>query len=83
MAQKGPLNGADAALQRQLEARENDLVQAKLSQSFAAPRSAEDLDNIGAWKKACEYAAFRSKAEGLAHRHLQNEARFAGNAPWI
>jgi hypothetical protein len=47
------------------------------------PRSAEDLDNIGAWKKACEYAAFRSKAEGLAHRHLQNEARFAGNAPWI
>jgi hypothetical protein len=37
MAQKGPLNGADAALQRQLEARENDLVQAKLSQSFAAP----------------------------------------------
>jgi len=77
IAQKGPLSGADADLQRRLEARENDLVQAKLSQSFTSPRSAEDFENIEDWKKACEYAAFRSKAEGLAHRHLQNEAKFA------
>jgi hypothetical protein len=52
IAQKGPLSGADAALQRQLEARESDLVQTKLSQSFTAPRTAEDIDNIDAWKKS-------------------------------
>lgn len=74
IAQKGPLSPGDATLLRQLEARENDLVQEKLSQSFSPPRSGEDVDNIEDWKKACEYAAFRSKAEGLAHRHLQNEA---------
>jgi hypothetical protein len=78
IADKGPLSQGDLALQRLLEARERDLVQAKLSQGFdGAARSSDGSDNREAWKTAVEYGEFRSKAEALAHRHLQNESRLA------
>jgi len=75
IAQKGPLEGGDLELQRQLEARDHELVQAKLSQSFdAAPRSKNGADNSEPWRKAAEYSEFHSKAEDIARRHLRDEA---------
>lgn len=78
IAQKGPLCDADLAFERQLEARDHEIVQAKLSQKFdAAPRSKDGADNAEAWKKAAEFTEFRKTADGLAHRHLQNDAKLA------
>ena len=78
IAQKAPLSNGDVALQRQLESRDHELVQAKLSQAFdAAPRSKDGLDNNDAWKKAAEYPEFRSKAENIARRHLRDEAELS------
>jgi hypothetical protein len=78
IAQKGPLSQDDLTLQRELEAREQDLILAKRTQSFeAAPRSADGLDNREAWKKAAEYQEFEPKAEALVERHLHTEAQLA------
>jgi hypothetical protein len=78
-ADKGPLSQGNLALQRELEAREKDLVRAKISQAFdAAPVAANSLDNRKTWKKAAEYTEFPRTAEGLAERHLQNDAKLAG-----
>jgi hypothetical protein len=55
---------------------ERELVEAKLSQGFdATPRSKNDADNNEPWKKASEFPEFRSKAEDIAHLHLQDEAQ--------
>ena len=78
IAAKGPLSQGDLAFQRQLEARDHELVQAKLSESFdAAPTSKDGADNNEAWKKAAEYTEFRSKAENIARRHLRDEAELS------
>src|SRR5580693_5253725 len=78
IAQKGPLSQGDLALQRELEAREQDLILAKRTQSFeTAPRSADGLDNREAWKKAAEYQEFEPKAEALVQRHLYTDAQLA------
>ena len=77
-AQKGPLSKSDLAFERQPEARDHELVQAKLAQSFDdAPRSKDDADNAEAWKKAAEHHEFRSKAERIARDHLREEAELA------
>lgn len=82
IAQKGPLEGGDLELERQLEARDHELVQTKLIESFdAAPHSKDGLDNNDAWKKAAEYPEFRSKAENIARRHLQEEAELSPTWP--
>jgi len=78
IAQKSPLSQGDLALQRELEAREKDLILAKRTQGFeAAPRSADGLDNRDAWRKAAEYQEFEPKAEALVQRHLYTEAQLA------
>ncbi|MGD1094306.1 MAG: hypothetical protein ABSB35_20250 [Bryobacteraceae bacterium] len=67
IADKRPLSKGNLALQRELEAREKDLVQAKISQAFdAAPVAANGLDNCETWKQAAEYTEFRPTAEALA-----------------
>lgn len=72
IAQKGPLSEGNLTLLDELEARKNDIIQAKLAQTFdGAPRSAYNLDNSKDWSKAAKDTEFKATAEALARRHLQ------------
>lgn len=75
---RSALSEDDLAFQRQLEARDRELVQAKLAQSFdAAPRSKDGADNAEAWKKASEHSEFGPKAERIARDHLREDAELS------
>ena len=75
IAQKGPLSEGNLTLLDALEARENDIIQAKLAQTFdGGPRGADNLDNREAWNKAAKDKEFKVTGEALARRHLKDEA---------
>ena len=78
IAQKGPLSEGNLTLLDALEARENEIIQAKLAQTFdTAPGTADNLDNREAWNKAGKDKGCGPAAEALARRHLKDEAALA------